>query len=141
MKRIIELSENDYMALKEDGVQNHLALADTIIAHSVIYEERPQDCSDCKRYDSPYFEVKFDKEQMQELVDKAKSEVLASIERPQGEWIESHICSCGKILRMGMDVIEHKCKNCGRWSIKWARTIPDSFCSNCGAKIKKGGAE
>lgn len=103
--------------------------------------ERPQDCSDCKRYDSPYFEVKFDKEQMQELVDKAKSEVLASIERPQGEWIESHICSCGKILRMGMDVIEHKCKNCGRWSIKWARTIPDSFCSNCGAKIKKGGAE
>lgn len=40
----------------------------------------PQDCSDCKRYDSPYFEVKFDKEQMQELVDKAKAEVLSSIE-------------------------------------------------------------
>lgn len=41
MKRIIELSENDYKALKEDGVQNHLALADSIIAHSVPYEERP----------------------------------------------------------------------------------------------------
>lgn len=33
----------------------------------------------------PMVEVKFDKEQMQELVDKAKAEVLASIERPQGE--------------------------------------------------------
>ena len=40
MKRIIELSENDYMALKEDGVQNHLALADTVIAHSVLYKEK-----------------------------------------------------------------------------------------------------
>ena len=70
-----------------------------------------------------------------------KAEVLASIERPQSEWVESHICSCGKILRMEMNVIEHKCKKCGRWSIKWARTIPDSFCSHCGAKIKKGGAE
>lgn len=40
MKRIIELSENDYKALKEEGVQNHLALADSIIAHSVPYEER-----------------------------------------------------------------------------------------------------
>lgn len=57
---------------------------------------------------------------------------------PQGEWEESHILSCGNILRMGMNVIEHKCKNCGRWSIKWVRTIPDNFCSNCGAKIKGG---
>ena len=62
-------------------------------------------------------------------------------ERQQGEWEESHIFSCGNILRMGMDVIEHKCKNCGRWSIKWVRTIPDNFCSNCGAEMVKGGAE
>ena len=41
-KYIIELSENDYMALKEDGVQNHIALADTTIAHSMPYEERPK---------------------------------------------------------------------------------------------------
>ena len=61
--------------------------------------------------------------------------------RPQGEWEESHIFSCGNILWMGMDVIEHKCKNCGRWSIKWVRTIPDNFCSNCGLPMKKGGAE
>lgn len=40
MKRIIELSENNYMALKEDGVQNHLALADTVIARSVPYKEK-----------------------------------------------------------------------------------------------------
>ena len=42
MKRIVELSENDYKALKEDGVHNHLALADEIIAHSEPYEEKPQ---------------------------------------------------------------------------------------------------
>ena len=58
-------------------------------------------------------------------------------ERPQGEWEESHIFSCGKILRMRMDVIEHKRKNCGWWSIKWVRTIPDNFCSYCGASIKE----
>ena len=58
-------------------------------------------------------------------------------ERPQGEWEENHIFSCGKILRMQLDVIEHKCKNCGRWSIKWVGTIPDNFCSYCGASIKE----
>lgn len=42
MKLIIELSENDYKALKEEGVQNHIALADTIIVNSVPYEERSQ---------------------------------------------------------------------------------------------------
>lgn len=57
-------------------------------------------------------------------------------ERPQGEWEESHIISCGKILQMQLDVIEHKCKNCGRWSIKWVRTIPDNFCPNCGAEMR-----
>lgn len=62
-------------------------------------------------------------------------------ERPQGEWEESHIFSCGKILRMGLNVIENKCKNCGRWSIKWERTIPDNFCSNCGADMRGKGEE
>ena len=33
----------------------------------------------------PIAEVKFDKEQLQEIVDKAKAEVLASIERPHGD--------------------------------------------------------
>lgn len=62
-------------------------------------------------------------------------------ERPQGEWEESHIFSCGNILRMGINVIEHKCKNCGRWSIKWVRTIPDNFCPNCGAQMVGGAKE
>ena len=66
----------------------------------------------------------------------ARLVTLNGYERPQGEWEESHICSCGKILQMRMDVIEHKCKNCGRWSIKWERTIPDNFCPNCGAEMK-----
>ncbi len=43
LKLIIELSENDYKALKEEGVQNHLALADTIIAHSIPYDERSEE--------------------------------------------------------------------------------------------------
>lgn len=43
MKRIIELSENDYKALKEDGIQNHITLANTIIANSLPYEEKLQD--------------------------------------------------------------------------------------------------
>lgn len=34
----------------------------------------------------PTFKLKFDEEQLQEIVDKAKAEVLASVERPQGEW-------------------------------------------------------
>lgn len=42
MKRIIELSENDYKALKEDGVQNHIALADKVIANCEPYGETPQ---------------------------------------------------------------------------------------------------
>lgn len=42
MKLIIDIDESDYMALKEDGVQNHLALADTVIANGIPYEERPQ---------------------------------------------------------------------------------------------------
>ena len=42
MKLIIELSENDYKALKEEGVQNHIALADILIAHSIPYDEKPQ---------------------------------------------------------------------------------------------------
>ena len=35
MKYIIELPEYDYKALKEEGVENHLALANILIAHSI----------------------------------------------------------------------------------------------------------
>lgn len=55
---------------------------------------------------------------------------------PKGEWEESHIYSCGKILKGRNDVIEHKCSVCKRWSIKWDGTIPDNFCSHCGADMR-----
>ena len=42
------------------------------------------------------------------------------------------------LRKMGENVIEHKCKNCGKWSIKWERTITDNFCSNCGVEMKGG---
>lgn len=61
--------------------------------------------------------------------------IQAPCERPKGEWIESHIVSCGKVLQLRADILEHKCNKCERWSIKWAGTIPDNFCSNCGAKM------
>ena len=83
----------------------------------------PQDCSACKRYDTPYFEVKFDKEQMQELVDKAKAEVLANIERPKGEW---------QITKAGFA----KCPYC-----RCEREIPENFCGYCGADMKGGKEE
>lgn len=119
----------------------------------------PQDCSECKRYDFPYFVVKFDKEQMQELVDKAKTEVLASYEyteediketikenfdlgyamaknkyeRPQGEWKETGY----ETGALGITYRQTQCTNCG-----WEHALPMwwNFCPNCGAKMK-GGAE
>lgn len=78
----------------------------------------PQDCSECKRFDFPYFVVKFDKEQMQEFVNKAKIEVLASIERTQGEWVE---------IEGG-----YMCSNCDDIEV-----YTPNFCPNCGAKMKE----
>lgn len=60
----------------------------------------------------PIAEVKFDKEQLQEIVDKTKAEVLASIERPHGEWIKN--------------------------AEEWQRIDPPYFCSECGhANLRK----
>ena len=56
-------------------------------------------------------------------------------EEKRSKWEETHIVSCGKILRMQQDIVEHKCKACGRWSIQWCGTITDHYCSYCGAKI------
>lgn len=92
-------------------------------------EERPQDCSDCKRYDSPYFEVTIDKEQLQELVDKAKAEVLASIERPQGKW--------GKWI-----IAEIQCPNCFEYFETDCYSMEElNECPSCGADMQKGGAK
>ena len=87
----------------------------------------------------PICKVKFDKEQLQEIVDKAKAEVLASIERPHGEWIKV------KEERMSVDmsgeiVTRYKCSECGRLiAILTSKLADYPFC-HCGAEMKKGGA-
>jgi len=75
MKRTIELSENDYRALKEDGVQNHLALADSIIAHSVPYEETPQ--GECEKCDFRKFTETF----IDGIVDVMNKNGITSVEQ------------------------------------------------------------
>ena len=87
----------------------------------------------------PICEVKFDKEQLQEIVDKAKAEVLASIERPQGEWIKV------KEERMSVDmsgeiVTRYKCSECGRLIAILPSKLADYPFCHCGAEMKKGGA-
>ena len=61
--------------------------------------------------------------------------------RSQGEWEGWKFYSCGKLLRWRADVIEQKCSKCGCWSLKWADTIQHEYCSHCGVKMRKGGAE
>ena len=129
MKRIIELSENDYKALKEDGVQNHLALANTIIAHSVPYEPKIEIV--------PYCNVTFDKEQLQEIVDKAVAEFVADNKRPEGDWIKV------KEERMMVDmsgeiVTRYKCSECGRMIAILPSKLADYPFCHCGADMRKG---
>ena len=73
--------------------------------------------------------------------DKGFITAMKAYARPKGEWEDSHIYSCGKILKGRNDVIEHKCSVCKRWSIKWDGTIPDNFCSHCGADMRGGANE
>ena len=68
--------------------------------------------------------VTFNKEQMEELVEKAKADILAQIERPQGEW---------NYIQAGMAV----CPFCGASPHKDYK----NFCPNCGARMLKGGAK
>ena len=84
MKLIIDVEKEYYEMLKYYVEHGDKYKPIEIIANGIPYEERPQDCFGCKRFDFPYFEVKFDKELMQELVDKAKENVLARIVR--GKW-------------------------------------------------------
>lgn len=88
----------------------------------------------------PTFTVTFDEKQLQEIEDKAKAEVLASIERPQGEWIKV------KEERMSVDmsgeiVTRYKCSECGRLIAILPSKLADYPFCHCGAEMKKGGAE
>ena len=92
----------------------------------------PQDCSNCKRFDFPFCEIKFDKEQLQEIVDKAKAEVLASIERPQGEWI---FFKANEEQTNG-----YECSVCKRtYHTRVPYFSEFNFCPNCGAQMVGGG--
>ena len=56
--------------------------------------------------------------------------------KTKGEWEKKHELSCGRILKLRINVVEHKCNKCKHWSIKWAGTIPDNYCSHCGADMR-----
>ena len=72
----------------------------------------------------PIAEVKFDEKQLQEIVDKAKAEVLASIERPQGEW--------GK-----WNVYEIRCPECLEYFNTDCYSKEElNKCPNCGADLR-----
>ena len=73
--------------------------------------------------------VTFNKEQVEELVEKAKADILAQIERPQGEW-----------TYIGNTTISHSIKICECNQCKQRIYGAHNFCGNCGAKMK-GGAE
>lgn len=77
----------------------------------------------------PMVEVKFDKEQMQELVDKAKAEVLASIERPQSKW--------GKWI-----ITEIRCPICLEYFQPDYYSMEElNECPSCGVYLKGGAKE
>lgn len=140
MKLIIELSENDYKALKEDGVQNHIALADTIIAHSmpydpqgdlisrealkiyarkVLWEQNPTNFTLIKLFDNIIDNAPTVRNEYMRGYEAAEREY----KRPQGEWkLHGMIYYCSEC--------GHECGESG-----------DNYCGNCGADMRKGGAE
>ena len=74
----------------------------------------------------PICEVKFDKEQLHEIVDKAKAEVLASIERQQDRW--------GK-----WSLSEIQCPNCLEYFQTDCYSKEElNKCPICGADMRKG---
>lgn len=76
----------------------------------------------------PIAEVKFDKEQLQEIVDKAKAEILESVERPQGKWVDPQ--------NVGAN---NWCSVCGEFILHYDGIC--NYCPNCGAEMEKGGEE
>ena len=88
--------------------------------------------------------VTFDKEQLEELVEKAKADILAQIERPQGEWKKERKYYYDFLKNI---IYECSCSVCGaRFPFaQIPETIEDAFysfdyCPSCGAEMK-GGAE
>lgn len=72
--------------------------------------------------------VTFDKEQMEELVEKAKADILEQIKRPHGKW--------GK-----WRISEVQCPNCFKFFETYCYSAEElNKCPNCGSEMK-GGAE
>ena len=59
---------------------------------------------------------------------QSRIEILGKSQRPQGEWIE-HNCYKDVII----------CSNCNSGDSRWHKDF--KFCPNCGADMRKGGAE
>lgn len=73
-----------------------------------------------KYYERVVANVTFDRDQLNEIVEKAKAEILENIERPQGEWIdysnegyvECPFCGSATNCEDNKDEL-HYCWNCG----------------------------
>lgn len=74
--------------------------------------------------------VTFNKEQMEELVEKAKADILAQIEIPQGEWkiteAYPHKVYCSVCYKTFAD---------SKWEVWKDGSLPRAFCPNCGARM------
>lgn len=72
----------------------------------------------------PVCKVTFDKEQLQEMVDKKVAELVADLERPQGEW---------KFIQGATTQGSLKCPFCG---YRDYHKTNSNFCPNCGADMR-----
>lgn len=71
--------------------------------------------------------ITFNKEETEELVEKAKADILAQIERPQGEW---------EYVDYGNGCGNWHCTSCRNICVEM-RLAKDNynFCPNCGARL------
>lgn len=87
----------------------------------------------------PVCKVTFDKEELQRIVDEKVAELVANLERLQGEWITRH-----KENSFGQDVVCFECNKCGEYKLPIIHTMitePLGVCPNCGVNMRKGGTE
>lgn len=135
--KILDLQTGE---IHEYGTNGHDSLAVSQDGRTLSYYNLQ--CGDGSRFGDYRFVCDDDKvPEESQTADALHCEVYFNIggwsgERKKGEWEDSHIYSCGKILKGRNDVIEHKCSVCKRWSIKWDGTIPDNYCSHCGADMR-----